>query len=1154
MKQNDNNKRLIRLAVTPLLPLILFGCSDEIHVYRSDNGASGLRLELQATIDQQNDTRADESGFADGDRFGLFVVNYSEGNPGQLTLSDNQVNNVAMTYNADANTWQAATDIYWRDPLTPADVYGYYPFNNGMGDVDAYSFEVRTDQSVRQEGEMCAYEASDLLWAKTTKATPGKKVNLTFSHVMAGVKVILEQGSGFDGDSWTKLEKTVTVDNTVRTSEVDLSNGIVTPIGSYDRNIVMNPEGDAWRAVVVPQAVSAGNSVIGITIDGKPYTYTRADGMRYTAGKLHTFTIKIDRKADGGDYSLTLVNEDIIPWEADRTSHDFESNSYLTVHVAEAGTMKDCLEAMHVDVASIRNLKVMGNLTDEDFRFMREEMSQLFALNLKETKLFNCPYSNEDWETIYGNDIFPDKAFTDQSCNLHKIILPETIHTLGRSCLGGLTLSSTIIIPESVKIIGADAFRDTKGAFDIQLPNNLERIEWCAFAYSQASIKLNLSQNLKYIGDYAFGSINGLKGTFSLPSNLEYLGEGAFSNSGTDLDGEIIIPNKITEIPNNAFCRMGFKKPVTLTLHDGVTRIGNEAFFSLKFASAIAFPKNLKVIGSAAFLDCYIPGDLKLPQNLKDIGCNAFSYSSVKGNIELPAALDYFGGTDNGTWDDSGPFSNTSIESLVIGDNVEVILSKACIGCELLKTVTIGKNVVFIGNDAFQGCALIEKVICGSVNPPRLDPSSFVDVDFSHCVLEVPEQSVEAYRGATGWNLFKSITAHHELNLSISEISCLNKEFSRSLVVRAEGPWEITECPDWVEVTPDHAEYKSEISVKVKHLPSESGDRTDKVVFRLKESGYTTYLTINQFDYVHPEDTEIILLSSAGNGNAVPVFIVGEGYGAESIINGDYMERVQAAVEDFFSIEPYKTYKDMFTVSTAISLSPENGAKDLLTDRETKFGFCFPDIDCPMVSNLTENLKTYVKDVSAIIDDSNIGDCLIIMLSNYDACGGSSYLCPDNCSIACVGVSHEGYPYDMRGLVQHFVGGRAFGGLANEDICHFEHIKGCDCPGCNDMRTFMAMKSKGLYENVAISGKVEDAPWKDFIYHPKYSYLVDMYEGGYNHLRGVWRSEPESVMNNYIPYYNTISRYSIYKQIMKRARLKPSLEEFINNDKIEIPD
>lgn len=245
----------------------------------------------------------------------------------------------------------------------------------------------------------------------------------------------------------------------------------------------------------------------------------------------------------------------------------------------------------------------------------------------------------------------------------------------------------------------------------------------------------------------------------------------------------------------------------------------------------------------------------------------------------------------------------------------------------------------------------------------------------------------------------------------------------------------------------------------------------------------------------------------------------------------------------------------MFSISTSIAMSLDNGAQDIVTSKETKFGFYFPEIDCPFVSDLTANLKAYVKNVSSSINDDNIDSALIILLSNYDAFGGSAYRCPDdNATIACIGISNEDYPYDNRGLVQHVVGGAAFGGLATEEIRHFEFIKGCTCPGCNAMSVYMSMKDAGLFENVTMSGKYDSAPWHDFIFHPKYSALVDMYEGGYNHLRGVWRSEPESVMSNYIPYYNTISRYAIYKQIMKRAGLTPSLEEFINNDKIEIPN
>ena len=62
-----------------------------------------------------------------------------------------------------------------------------------------------------------------------------------------------------------------------------------------------------------------------------------------------------------------------------------------------------------------------------------------------------------------------------------------------------------------------------------------------------------------------------------------------------------------------------------------------------------------------------------------------------------------------------------------------------------------------------------------------------------------------------------------------------------------------------------------------------------------------------------------------------------------------------------------------------------------------------------------------------------------------------------------------------------------------------------------------------------------------------------MWEGGHNHLRGVWRSEAQSVMGTYIRYFNAISRYEICKSVMRRAGLSYSLDDFISNDIIEKP-
>ena len=1141
-----------------LLPVTLGSCSDDFDRPEMTS-PEGLGFEFSAIIEQDNSSRADESGFADGDRFGAYVVNYSGGQPGQLALTGNQVNNVAIGYTADDNQWTPATPIYWLDDKTPADVYAYYPFTNGMSDVEAHRFEVSADQSIAgSDGDMGTYEASDFLWAKASRVAPGTRINLSFSHRLAGVKVVLEQGSGFAEGEWEKLPRTVTVDNTVRTAYIDLSTGTVTVNGTFDRHVTMNSDAtDSYRAVVVPQSVAAGKTTIGITIDGTAYNYTRGEGMTYTAGKLHVFTLRVDKQEQSGDYALSLVSEDITPWETDNSSHDFEANSYLVVDVPTAGTLKECLAKTGADFSTVKNLKVTGTLSDKDFYFMRDEMSVLTAVNLKDVKI---EYLGEeeitDTETgqielhpnILIKDKIPDYAF-DSKSTLRRIILPETLKKIGRRSFCGVTFTSSVIIPESVTDIEPATFMNAKGVFTIVLPSKLEILDFRAFDNCSASISLNLPSTLKYIGSYAFYNAVNAYGNFQLPPSLEYLGSSAFLQCGSDIDGDIEIPEKISTISANAFHGMRFKKSPKLIMHDGVVSIEDGAFNSLKFSAPIIFPKNLTSIGNGAFYSCSFVGSINLPDGISFLGAEAFSMTNLKGTFELPKGVESIGGGKSPYF--YGPFGSTQIENITIGDNIEIINFNAFSNCKSLRSVVIGKNVSFIGKEAFSYCTALNSIICLAKEPPQLDPLAFVGLQTLNCVVEVPEESVGAYRAASGWSSFGNITPHHELSLSITKIDCLNKGISREVVLKAESEWEIAEIPSWIHVTPEGGSMGGGVvKVTVDQLALGSGKREGDVVFRLKESGYTNYMTVRQYDYSYEEDKEIVLQSASRGGcRPVPVFIAGEGYGAESIVNGDFIRRARETMEQLFAIEPYKSYRDMFSVSTAVSLSPDNGIMDINTRNETKFSMTFPYIGYDDASKL----ENYAKTVCNGIDDSNIGNTLIIALANCNGFNGDVYFKDNGCEVAFIGTPDDDYPYDKRGLVQHYVGGAAFGGLAEESIAHMSFIKSCNCPACNMLPAYYLGKAAGRFENVTISGKMDEAPWREFIFHPKYSGIVDMYEGGYTHLRGVWRSEQESVMNSYIPYYNTISRYAIYKEIMRKAGLNASLDEFIANDKIEIP-
>lgn len=1116
-----------------LLPLLLAGCSDDLKLYPDDTGTDGrLILEIGADIDQSSSTRADDNGFADGDRMGVFLASYVNGLPGTLTESDNLASNVAFTLDADMGKWNPVTTLYWPDAETSLDAYGYYPFDNSISDVNQYSFEVYKDQSVvSNDGEMGAYEASDFLWAKTTNAQPGKTINLTFGHIMSGVKVILEEGSGFAAGEFAQLAKIVTVDNTIRHANIDFKTGVATPTGAIDYNIIANPETDCYRAVVVPQTVSSGKTTIGITLDGTNYSYTRDGGMTYTSGKLNKFTLKIDKKSSSGKYEVSLVSESISDWETDKSSHDFEANSYVVVECPEGGKLKEALAANGIDYQTVKNLKIRGLLNENDCELLRNDMPSLTSLNLKDVQF---PYVKIgfDWDNmmdIYGENAIPDAAFNNNK-TIRRFVLPESVVEIGTSAFAGTEPTSAIVIPESVKKIDENAFGYIWENAEIILPNKLEYIGTGAFR-TGAKFEMKLPNTLKYIGDEAFAGASNAYGTFSIPANLEYLGSNAFHGTGHDMIGDIEIPAGLL---TNISIEVGFANGTNITLPEGLKTINRIAG---KYNSPIILPQSIERIEQQAFYCTRFSGPIVFPNNLVYIGPGAFLESSLPGKVEIPPLIDCV---------KSSSFNNTAITQVVCGDQVMQIESEAFARNGELRYVELGKNLEFMGKKAFGDCPQMQVIVSFAKEPAKAS-GAFDGCDFERTVLEVPVGCVDAYRHSDGWKEFHNITEHRELALDISEIECLEKGVTREAIIRAEGDWKVTQCPSWIHVSPMESTAKDNVTITVDPQDYSSEDREGTIEFTLTGKNYTTEVQIRQTKADTPEDTEIVLQTASAGGNEIPLMIVGEGFTASQITNGRYMQIMNETMEQFFDIEPYKSLRNHFTVVTSLACSPDEGVMDYYTNKQNMF----ETYEVEPNKNL---VRTYAEKVSPSHIKSNINNAMVIIVTNYGVFNGWSNIDDDGFSIASVGYVEDGvYPYDQRGLIQHHAGGAAFAGLGEEYVSHFDHIKSCKCGCCNALGRFNDMKSKGYFANLTMSGKLNEAPWHDFIFHPAYSIDVDMWEGAYRHLRGVWKSESQSVMGTYIRYYNAISRYTIYQSIRRRAGLPYSLEDFIANDKIEKP-
>jgi hypothetical protein len=212
--------------------------------------------------------------------------------PGTLQASGNRATNLAYTYAEKSNSWTAASDIYWKDNNTPIDIYGYYPIaKNTPKDIHAYEFSVASDQSVAgSDYAMGGYEQSDLLWGKVGNVAPtSQTIRLPLRHHMSTARIELTEGSGFTAGEFARMEKSVVVKNTGLTALVDLSNGSITTKGEAEATDIVPYENNGqWRCIIVPQTVKAGKELFAISIDSKPYTFSRDPGCWFpTTAQRH---------------------------------------------------------------------------------------------------------------------------------------------------------------------------------------------------------------------------------------------------------------------------------------------------------------------------------------------------------------------------------------------------------------------------------------------------------------------------------------------------------------------------------------------------------------------------------------------------------------------------------------------------------------------------------------------------------------------------------------------------------------------------------------------------------------------------------------------------------------------------------------------------
>ena len=273
-----------------------------------------------------------------------------------------------------------------------------------------------------------------------------------------------------------------------------------------------------------------------------------------------------------------------------------------------------------------------------------------------------------------------------------------------------------------------------------------------------------------------------------------------FSEKGIYAFNELQYFTGLTSIPNDAF--LNCNELLSIKLPDNIISINVAAFRGCASLKKIHIPANVESIKLQAFYGCISLISIDIPASVKTIQAGAFS------NCRKLASVTFEKGSQLKTIGEiipsnitKGAFTNcTSLTFIEIPASVETIEAAAFKGCSSLTTITFEKDsqlkIIGGGRDAsaspvtyygafcslknlttldMSECTQVEEIgegvfsnnselqifRIGTSIPPTCDNNTFYHIN-SNSVLKVPSGCINAYKAASGWKNFASITGLDE--------------------------------------------------------------------------------------------------------------------------------------------------------------------------------------------------------------------------------------------------------------------------------------------------------------------------------------------------------------------------------------------------------
>lgn len=310
---------------------------------------------------------------------------------------------------------------------------------------------------------------------------------------------------------------------------------------------------------------------------------------------------------------------------------------------------------------------------------------------------------------IYSFDklILPDtltsignSAFT--SCiKLIELDIPSSVTSIGVYAFADCSSLKKVVLHEGIEDIGRGSFCDCVNLIEISLPSSIITISTDVFSRCGSLESITLPKNITSVSERCFTGCSSLI-NISFEGTIKKIEEEAFSNceSLTSFD----IPDSVTSIGEKVFLNCSKLKKVTLS--NGITSLSIGIFTGCSSLTSIEIPSTVTSIGDSAFYDCSGLKSINIPSSVESIGNSAFTKSGLE-SIVIPEKVTSIG---------EGAFQLCSNLTTITfnGQNLTSIAANTFKECEKLTSITLPDSVTSIGDYAFYLCPSLSEIYFGS--------------------------------------------------------------------------------------------------------------------------------------------------------------------------------------------------------------------------------------------------------------------------------------------------------------------------------------------------------------------------------------------------------------------------------------------------------